>query len=1754
MRIYKIVFLVSLYLFIHDTVFSQYRLIKTNTANNKLHVTIEIESENFLFNRLESLSQRIKENDSSIPTFENPFFLDLFINLPENVDGSKITTLQRESKQIDIALGDYLSQQVLNSSNLFDSKSRKIEFRGNFKFKQFIMSHIRIYPLSFNSNGVGINSIIELIVPLPPTSSQSTIIYKQRNGMLITDELKIQRAKAAETTFDWIDFNSDYLIIKTNSDNIYRITKSDLEEYGISSITINPNELQLFLRGEEIPIFVYGAEDNSFDDGDYIEFASMRNYGGKHREVGEFGQPYNEYLGRYTDTTTYFLTWGIAAGLRVEERSYDSSILESLDFYHEVLHYEVNNWFDFSMADIVRRESPYWLENKTWNEGNINVGIRNRNFTLSDVYPDETVYLFAKLQDYASNISTNAHALGLSINSTSIYDTTIIDKYEKVVLQASYNSNELLEGNNTFKLHSFATEAVLNACIGDWYEIEYPRYLKTYNDTLLFKFPYVAVPTDYKVSITNTGSSDYVIWQYKNGYKKFITHRQDESIYFTDNIQSENKYIIKSAEKIRKPEFAFYGKIENLGGSNLQADYLLITHPNFILQANEYAEFIETSYSVSAKVINVNDIYNQFSYGFFNPESIKDFLKITHQNWELPHPENVFLVGGGTYDYHLNKHIHQGYPIVKNYVPSFGASVSDNWFTVWDTTGAFIPQMNIGRIPVTTTVEFDWYFQKHQQYVSQEFTSWNKTFLFFSGGTGDDQSQLDQLRGVNEFIINNYTAVPPIAGKVNHFYKTIDPTTNFGPFTDEEVESAIDEGALFISYIGHSGTRTWDNSITEPYQLENEVNRFPLVTDFGCSTGRFAEPDVTSFAELFTLSGDGQAISYVGNSSLGFLSTATTVPRIFYRKILADSIYNISEALNSAKLELIQNYGNTGVNQLFGLTNTYFGDPILNIALPDKPNLEISSTGIAFSTQTPSDNLDSLGIQIVFNNFGIVSTDSFKVSCKHIYEGIEDSTYIFNKTVPWLSDTISLSIPIKSKAGEHSLEVVLDSENQVDEIYEDDNNIVVNFEVSSSSYRPLLGYETESTLNNQINILNPTAVASSTTLQLEISDKPEFLTSTLLEKSISNIQTQFGLESFDYDRYWFRLKGNNQEVYSSSYTFYKSSDGIAYLISDSLSMGKSTFLNLRNNGNQIELANDSINFSALSAGFNDGRTVLILKNGDNFIPENTLRGHHICLFDTSNYKFVKHKHFDLLGGGSTAAQEYIQFLDTLTSKFITIIAINDEGRVTNAELRNQIKSIGSQYIDNVGFRYSWAIIGQKGAPIGSVPEAYTVPTFGSVTIDTTIVKQFNNGTLLTSLIGPSRGWKNIFIEDSVYSNTSLTYFPVVYDNNMMPDTLSPISSTTNLFDITGIDYKQYPKMRLLAEFNKSVNSTSPKLFSLGVEYDETAELATNYQVAAVTSDSVFQGDSVSFNFAVYNVGGSTADSFNVLLNLIKSDNTKNKLFDTLVTDLSLNSRKEFLYNYQSNYYDGYGNMAFEISIDTSNRVTEFYEDNNYFKQPFYVIQDTITNIKSAEIDVTFDGMKIYNGDFVSDKPEIKILLQYQPEFPFSDTNAVQFFLDSKPLYYTVMDTIGYDTIKRQVTYSLSPSLSDGEHLLRIEGKNLFGNLQSLSGYEVSFQVSSEAKLLYVYNFPNPFGDQTFFTFKLTKIPDELKLRIYTVAGRLIKEFLIPPSELNIDLNKVFWDGRDEDGDLVANGVYIYKLIAESEGKTISQTQKLAVVR
>ncbi len=1578
---------------------------------------------------------------------------ELFIALPPNSHPTiQFVVTKQQSLKLD-------KLENIPSTNVPRYKIKGYLWLGN-----YYCMHITVHPFSYDAITGKIVEIQEFYIDvnLPALSSAVAKQMQEKlpetvDNVQFAGQWKAQQSKYSTPQTDtWIDYSQEYLKIGVAKDGIYRLAYIDLQSNGIPVTTLSPKSFKLFLKGQEIPLYIHSENDNVFVDGDYIEFLGRRNYGDlRYREISAYGTPYNEYLNRYSDTTIYWLSWAGSSGKRVDTVIATSGFpSDTTMYYDELIHSEINNYWDFSLSGgDIRKNSPDYLENKTWNEGTLGVGESSKPFSVSNLFPDKPARAFVKLQDYSSDIESNAHNLAISINSfPSMYDSGYIDKYQVKVLTANISSGLLVNGSNTVNINSFPTQNTINAMAGDWYELEYPRFLKADTSSLNFSYRNPIIPKLSVVSITSVSFSPISLYKFTIADSSIVKitnyTRSNDTLRFTDTIAVGSSYFLVKDNTIGTPFIFYKKKFINLRSSSNQADYIAITHPYFMSSAANYISFISSTYNVTTKLVDINDIYDEFNYGFFAPEPIRDFLQSTYINWQSPKPKYVFLIGKATYDYYGNKTKYFGVPAINNFVPSYGDPVSDTWFTIWDSTGAMIPQMSIGRVPAKNIDEFQYYFSKHQKYVTKGYDEWNKSYLFFAGGNFTDSNQILQCKSVNDFIINNYVVQPPIGGKCANFYKTANPLTNFGPYSSDYIKDAIDQGGLFISYIGHSGTQTWDNSITDISQLANIRDRNPLITDFGCSTGKFAEPDVSAFSELAVNDINGQAIGYIGNSSLGFTSTAYTFPQVFYKKLLLDTSLSIGETHRLAKLDYIKQYGTSGAFGIFIQTNSLIGDPIIKLPIPQKPNLSLSNTTIRTIPQRLTAQIDSATILFGYNNYGKVEGDSVDILIKDEYESKLSYNKTIKRKIPLFDDSLAINVPIKGKPGEHTFSINIDPSNIIDEIYKNDNSLSYKYIVASANIRNLALTTLANQTQGNIEFLNPSIKPLQPNFMLEISPNSLFSPSQSYYVPYDTFYSKYKIDTSFYGRrVWIRTKYDTSSVEGLTYSYFVGKTD-NYFLNDSVS-----FLGLKTNGikiinNQLIIDTTKITLSAISGGFNDGNTAVISKNGINYIPENTLRGFHVCIFDASTYEFKWYYRFDVLAN-LTVSTDFINMLDTLSAGNLVIVAIaNDVASYGSAyfptTLKTALKQYGSIYIDSVGTADSWAMIGWRGAAAGSVPEKYAKRYNGHTTsIDTTIAIQNASGTFETENIGPVASWKNAEIRYFNPASSTVIFTVLGVKTNSTIDTLNKVTLADSIIDLSKIDTRQYPFIKLSGELRRGLGRISPSINSIAINYNQLAELGTNYQVVEsyVTengnlkreisaNDTVLQGQKLIIKYRVYNVGGVTAKMFSVRVNSLWENNNNELISNTVVDSLKPQAYKldSVLYNTSL----GYGKRTIQITIDPDTLIAELYKDNNLYSYPIYIRKDS-TKPLYPNLFITQKNIYPLISPITMDKDSARFVIIYGNSGAFINDSITisikQFYKDANVASWNVRRKcpIDYDTL-----YINVPILKRaGEHQLQV---------------------------------------------------------------------------------------------------------------------------
>jgi hypothetical protein len=135
-------------------------------------------------------------------------------------------------------------------------------------------------------------------------------------------------------------------------------------------------------------------------------------------------------------------------------------------------------------------------------------------------------------------------------------------------------------------------------------------------------------------------------------------------------------------------------------------------------------------------------------------------------------------------------------------------------------------------------------------------------------------------------------------------------------------------------------------------------------------------------------------------------------------------------------------------------------------------------------------------------------------------------------------------------------------------------------------------------------------------------------------------------------------------------------------------------------------------------------------------------------------------------------------------------------------------------------------------------------------------------------------------------------------------------------------------------------------------------------------------------------------------------------------------------------------------------------------------------------------------------------------------------------------------------------ITDGKYELTVQGNDRSSNRSGSNEYKIQFEVNNKPSITNVLNYPNPFSTNTKFVFTLTgsEIPEVFTIQIMTVSGKVVKE--ITKDELgNIhigrNITEYSWDGKDEYGDKLANGVYLYKVITRLNDSSIEKSNTAA---
>jgi len=208
----------------------------------------------------------------------------------------------------------------------------------------------------------------------------------------------------------------------------------------------------------------------------------------------------------------------------------------------------------------------------------------------------------------------------------------------------------------------------------------------------------------------------------------------------------------------------------------------------------------------------------------------------------------------------------------------------------------------------------------------------------------------------------------------------------------------------------------------------------------------------------------------------------------------------------------------------------------------------------------------------------------------------------------------------------------------------------------------------------------------------------------------------------------------------------------------------------------------------------------------------------------------------------------------------------------------------------------------------------------------------------------------------------------------------------------------------------------------------------------------------------------------------------------------------------------------------------------------YVVQVAVTVIVDNTPPVIQDVLPI-EGDFVPAKPTITATLT--DNLSGIDEDSILIKLNGSE----VDPAPSFDPDTGKMTWTARASLPDGDYQVTIDVKDKAGNQAQQA--RTTFTISTELTIRNALNYPNPCSSGTTFTYNLSQ-EAQVRIEIYTLAGELIK--VIEPASAQVGYNQQYWDGSDDRGKELGNGVYIYRIVAQAGGKITQAIGKLVILR
>ncbi len=1654
---------------------------------------------------------------------------------------------------------------------------------------------------------------------------------------------------------EWIEFNKEYYNFDVAVDGVYQIDSTTLANAGIPLSALDPRTIQIFGRGEQIPIYIEGESDGVFNGGDFIEFYATQAKGTDDYSLWEDSSFLaNPHYNLINDTIHYFLSWDLSntSPLRFEQRDSTNftGFTESEFFWFRSIRgwtarYEVGN------RDAFGATSPFMVEGEGWYDVAIQAtsgtATRNRSWLTSRRYlganaPDA----LAKVVWISANNpggGQNDHHSVLSYNNGAvIVEDTIFSGYQRIEKNFTIPTPDLGNNSTTFRLQAVHDLPLMNFQPNypdkqtlAFAELFYPRSWHMSNAARVpIEFVDEANGTDTYVEIAGVAGGDPHLMVFgpqnyridpinQGGWKARIpaTVGSDttKAFYYSTNS-------ILAVPTLRKVNGT--GLFTNILAAEEDSAMLIVTHESLMSGALQYAAYRNAAVNqYNTVVLDVEELYDQFGAGIRkHPQGIRGLVSFVTHEWSS-RPRALFLIGKSIKDAEFNASDPgsrvNATAYARNLVPSFGFPSSDPSFVynhLADSTDIVFP---VGRISANTNAEVVDYMEKVQEFESNtEPEPWMKNILHFVGGTtANEQLQLSAFMDSYALLAQDTC----FGGTVKTFKKFSSQVIQ--QIAADSINDLIEEGVTLMTFFAHASGSGFDISIDNPANY-NWNGRYPMVIGNSCFTGNIHLTSNVSTSEQFVLPRDHGAIAFLASVDIGYADQLGSYSRHWYESFsFADYEGTIGEhCVHASEIQL----GATGIRALNNvLTFTLQGDPTLVLNKFPRPEYSIDAGDVVFDPIDISTDVDSFQVNVRVVNSGKAIAEEVGVALERSVNGaqpLQPVRQVFTDELLY-DDVLTFTVPVTEQGvGEgtnvFTARVDLDPQlidEQSDELF--NNQAQKTAFITSSSLLPIYPYEfaivPESGPALKASTGDPFAAATDYFFEIDTTDQ---FNSPMLETTVINqvggvvIWQPSSIYSLDQIQdstvYYWRCSPDT--VGNGGYQWRESS---FQYITDREGWGQAHYFQFKNDGfNQIvyDRPNREFDFSVASRSIS--ASVFGNSSGaqnnlsewklDGFLQDSNGCGAtpalHVGVVDPATFEawgthFGNENpnnsfgnlndqgacrqrvelYFIFRGNDQTqlAALENMLDNEVPNGHYVVVYSWRYLNRFVSDSLHpgafDAIENLGGTNVRAVPDSVPYILIAQKGNA-GFAVEEWGTSLNSFISAQATVPSTGNAGQISAPIAGPATFWDALYwdekpsdLADSV--SIMISGIDVNGQEVLLHEVEGSVDSIPDLETI--VDAAVYPQVRLSGFFTDTSAIAQPsQLGRWQLLSSPVPEAAIDPNLVFVEElDSLSAGMTGKISVAIHNVSDLDMDSLLISAKVVKNNGQIVEVHYERHAPLPAFAVLADTISFSLLGMEGINTLIIEANpIDTvTNQFDQLeqYHFNNIAQLVFEVIDD----IENPILDVTFDGLHILNGDVISAKPEILIQLDDENEILLlnseadtanfkvimTDPSGVQrqiFFRDGNGA--SIMEWIpatGIDNIS-QIMYRPNFEV-DGTYRLIVQASDLSQNASGDRDFEVDFEVINTTTITDVVNYPNPFTTSTRFAFTLTgsEPPTYMKIQIMTISGRVVRE--ITQDELGVirvgkNLTDFAWDGRDQYGDRLGKGVYLYRVIAKINGEDI----------